>query len=171
MALFNDSDRVVSAARKVKLVLTDCDGVMTDGRLYFTASGEEMKVFNVRDGQGFASWHAAGFQSGIISGRGAAMILEKRAAELGMSFVYTSSKDKSADLDRILESVGLGLEDVAFMGDDIGDIPALSRVGFPAAVADCAPAIEPHVIWKSKKEGGKGAVRELIDFILAAKSG
>ncbi|MEO8043203.1 MAG: hypothetical protein ABI646_11375, partial [Acidobacteriota bacterium] len=84
---------------EIKLLLMDCDGVLTDGRLYFSARGEEMKVFDVRDGQGIVSWHRAGFKSGIISGRGAAEIIQRRAEELGIEFVRTTSADKVKDFE------------------------------------------------------------------------
>lgn len=170
MTFVLDMDKAVSAARRVELLLMDCDGVMTDGRLYFTSAGEEMKVFHVRDGQGIAAWHAAGFHSGIISGRGAGPILECRARELGISHVLTCSKDKAEDLHSILGSTGLEAEQVAFIGDDVGDLPVLSKVGFPVGVADCAEELHQRIVWKTSKPGGHGAVRELVDFILAAKS-
>ena len=87
----NLSAEIVERAKKIKLLLMDCDGVLTDGRLYYTESGEQMKVFNVRDGQGIVSWHKAGFQSGIISGRDAQKILEARANELGMRYIKARS--------------------------------------------------------------------------------
>lgn len=161
--------RLSAAARKVRLLLMDCDGVLTDGRLYLTASGEEMKVFHVRDGQGIAFWHAHGFESGIISGRGAAAVLERRARELGMAYLKTSSADKSADLDRILSAAGADESEVAYIGDDTADIPVLRRVGFPVAVADCAHTLLDHVVWRTVAPGGRGAVRELVDLLLRAK--
>ena len=94
---------IVERARKIKLLLMDCDGVLTDGRLYFSARGEELKVFHVRDGQGLATWHKAGFRSGIISGRDAEEILRRRVQELGIHYLKTGSTDKARDLSAILE--------------------------------------------------------------------
>lgn len=163
------SEELLAAAKRVKLLLMDCDGVLTDGRLYFTRDGEEMKVFHVRDGQGLSTWHVAGFESGIISGRGAAEILGIRAKDLGMKFVVASSRDKSADLDKILDAAGVTADEVAFIGDDIGDLPILERVGFPVAVCDAVEELKPHCLYVTATMGGQGAVRELTDLLLAAK--
>src|SRR5215212_4347930 len=114
----------------------DCDGVLTDGRLYFSTRGEEMKVFDVRDGQGISSWHKAGFKSGIISGRGAQQIIQVRADELGIEFVRTGSKDKVRDCKEIIASLGIEPDQVAFIGDDIGDVEMMEYVGFGVAVGD-----------------------------------
>ncbi len=159
----------IARAQRVRLLLMDCDGVMTDGRLYFSGSGEDLKVFHVHDGQGIATWHSHGFQSGIISGRGAHSILRARADELGMRFVRTHSKDKVQDLASILEESATTLEETAFIGDDLGDIPALDAVGFPVAVANAVGALDAHVLYRTDRAGGAGAIRELIDFLLIAK--
>lgn len=164
------SEEVIEAARQVKLLLMDCDGVLTDGRLYFSAEGEVMKVFHVRDGQGIALWHAAGNESGIITGRGAAKILERRAAELEMKYVRVLSKDKSKDLDEVLSESGLTPEQVAFIGDDLGDIPILSRVGFPVAVGDAVHEVKRNSLYTTRLAGGNGAVREVIELLMTAKS-
>ena len=154
----------------IKLLLMDCDGVLTDGRLYFSSNGEEMKVFDVRDGQGIVSWHRAGFKSGIISGRGASEIINKRAEELGIEFVRTSSPDKIRDLDEIVETIGLSLDEVAFVGDDIGDIDVMKRVGFAVAVADAVSETKSVASYVTIAKGGRGAVREVIDMLLAKPS-
>lgn len=166
---FKVSAPMLGAARRVTLLLMDCDGVLTDGKIYFSAVGEVMKVFHVRDGQGIASWHAAGFTSGIISGRGAVDILESRARELGMSHVVSSSKDKAEDLQRIVASAGVPLQEVAYIGDDIGDLPALKMVGFPVAVGDAVEDVKALSIYQTSCKGGHGAVREVTDLLLASK--
>src|SRR4051812_5152694 len=112
---------IIERAKKVKLLLMDCDGVLTDGRLYFTQAGEEVKVFHVRDGQGLVMWHRAGFRSGIISGR-SSRIVEKRAEELGIHYVKIGSQDKLKDFAEIIEDAKLEIEEVAYIGDDIPDI-------------------------------------------------
>ena len=145
----------------------DCDGVLTDGRLYFSSRGEEMKVFDVRDGQGIVSWHRAGFKSGIISGRGASEIINKRAEELGIAFVRTSSPDKVRDLEAIVEELGLAMNEVAFIGDDIGDIDVMKRVGFAVAVADAVDETKAVAAYVTTAKGGRGAVREVVDMLLA----
>src|SRR5689334_5665068 len=134
----------------------DCDGVLTDGRLYFSSRGEEMKVFDVRDGQGIVSCHRAGFKSGIISGRGAGEIINKRAEELNIEFVRTSSKDKVQDLKEIVNVLGLSLDEVAFVGDDLGDIEAMQTVGFAIAVADAVEETKRVAAYVTRANGGRG---------------
>jgi 3-deoxy-D-manno-octulosonate 8-phosphate phosphatase (KDO 8-P phosphatase) len=146
----------------------DCDGVLTDGRLYFSASGEEMKVFDVRDGQGIVSWHKAGFKSGIISGRGAGEIIRRRASELGIEFVRVTSADKIKDFEEIIASLGIGPESVAYIGDDIGDIELMKRVGLAVAVADAVEDAKEVAAYVTKARGGRGAVREVIEMLLAS---
>lgn len=165
----NLGDDVLTRARKIKLLLMDCDGVMTDGRLYYTESGEQMKVFNVRDGQGIVSWHKAGFRSGIISGRDAKKILEARATELGMHYIKACSHDKARDLLDILQNAKVTFDEVAYIGDDIGDICLMENVGLPVAVADAASKVLPYAVYKTKTDGGFGAVREVTDLLLQAK--
>jgi 3-deoxy-D-manno-octulosonate 8-phosphate phosphatase (KDO 8-P phosphatase) len=157
-------------ARRVKLLLMDCDGVLTDGRLYFTANGEEMKVFNVRDGQGLAKWHAAGFESGIISGRGGREIILKRAVELGVRHTHTSSQDKIRDVEEILGETGIAAEETAFVGDDLGDLGAMGVVGFSVAVADAVEEVKAAANYITGSSGGRGAVREVVDLILSLKT-
>ena len=147
----------------------DCDGVLTDGRLFFTENGEHLKVFHVRDGQGLAMWHRAGFRSGIISGRDAKLILEKRANELGMHYVKSGSIDKAKDFEDILKDESLSPEEVAFVGDDIGDICLMKKVGFPVAVADAVAEVKIHSVYKTKVNGGLGAIREVTELLLKAK--
>ena len=152
----------------IRLLLMDCDGVLTDGRLYFSARGEEMKVFDVRDGQGIVSWHKAGFRSGIISGRGAADIIQRRADELGIEFVRVNSSDKVSDFEEIILSLGIGPKNVAYIGDDVGDIELMKRVGFAVAVADAVEETKAAAAYVTKARGGRGAVREVIDRLLAS---
>lgn len=165
----NLTNNILIRARKIKLLLMDCDGVMTDGRLYYTESGEQMKVFNVRDGQGIVSWHKAGFQSGIISGRDAEKILTSRATELEMHYIKARSHDKAKDFLDILQDAKVVADEVAYIGDDIGDICLMKKVGFPIAVADAASEILPYAFYKTEIKGGFGAVREVTDLILQAK--
>jgi 3-deoxy-D-manno-octulosonate 8-phosphate phosphatase (KDO 8-P phosphatase) len=157
-------------ARKIKLLLMDCDGVLTDGRLYFSERGEELKVFHVRDGQGLALWHRAGFRSGIITGRDAEKIIEKRANELGIHYLRARSQDKTKDFEYILRDARVTPEEVAYIGDDIGDICLMEKVGLPIAVADAVSEIFPYILYRTEKNGGYGAVREVTDLLLSAKS-
>lgn len=163
-----DSD-ILIRAQKIKLLLMDCDGVLTDGRLYFSAKGEELKVFHIRDGQGIVSWHQAGFRSGIISGRDLE-IVKKRATELGIHYIKACSLDKAKDFEDILQVAKVTSDEAAFIGDDIGDICLLKKVGLPIAVADAASDVFPYVSYKTEKKGGLGAVREVTDLLLRAKN-
>jgi 3-deoxy-D-manno-octulosonate 8-phosphate phosphatase (KDO 8-P phosphatase) len=150
----------------IKLLLMDCDGVLTDGRLYFSSRGEEMKVFDVRDGQGIVSWHREGFKSGIISGRGAGEIIRRRADELGIEFVKVESTDKVADFAEIISSLAVDAKNVAYIGDDIGDVSLMRQVAFPVAVADAVEEVKAVAAYVTKAKGGRGAVREVVDILL-----
>lgn len=169
MAEMNLSDDISSKAKQIKLLLMDCDGVLTDGRLYFSATGEEMKVFDVKDGQGIVSWHKAGFSSGIISGRDADAIIRRRAEELGIRFVVTSSPDKVADLERIAGEAGVSMGEVAFVGDDTGDLHVMEKVGLPVAVADAVAEVKAAAAYVTSAKGGRGAIREVCELLLSAK--
>ncbi len=159
---------VIEKAKKVKLLLMDCDGVLTDGRLYFGEKGEETKVFHVRDGQGIVMWHQAGFESGVISGR-KSKILHTRATELGMRYIKDGSQDKAKDFEDVLQLANVSSEEVAFIGDDVADICLMEKVGFAVAVADAVQELYPHVIYTTKSKGGSAAVREVTDLLLKAK--
>jgi 3-deoxy-D-manno-octulosonate 8-phosphate phosphatase (KDO 8-P phosphatase) len=159
---------ILEKARKIKLLLLDCDGVLTDGRLYYTQAGEEIKVFHVHDGQGLVTWHKAGFRSGIISGRDLSLV-ETRARELGIDFLRHKSADKLEDLQIILEAAQISPEETAFIGDDIADVDLMKQVGFAAAVADAMPETKEAAHYVARLGGGLGAVREVIDLILQAR--
>jgi len=156
----------VKRASKIRLLLMDCDGVLTDGKLYFSAQGEVLKAFNVRDGQGIAEWHRTGNQSGIITGRGSVGILENRARELGVHFLRSAVKDKSEALESILREINLGADETAYIGDDVPDIAVLRKVGFPVMVNDGAEELAEFCLYKTRANGGCGAVREVTDLLL-----
>lgn len=163
-------DAMLSRARDIKLLLMDCDGVLTDGRIYFSERGEEMKVFNVRDGQGLVMWHQAGFRSGIITGRGAEAIIRKRTDELGIHYLKVRSDDKIRDFEEILADAGVTPAETAFIGDDIGDLGLLRKVGLSVGVADAVDEVLASVIYVTKANGGNGAVREVTDLLLKSKA-
>ena len=156
-------------ASRVTLLLMDCDGVLTDGRLYFGPTGEELKVFHARDGEGIVAWNKAGFRSGIISGRNSP-IVEMRAKQLGIEFIKQGRKDKAVALAEILAESGAAAEDAAFIGDDTPDIQVFDRVGFAAAVRDAHDSVRKAAHFITETDGGRGAVRELIDLLLSAKN-
>ena len=160
--------QITTRAKKIKLLLMDCDGVLTDGRLYFTASGETIKVFHVRDGQGLVAWHAAGFRSGIISGRNS-KIVETRAKELGVEFVRQGARNKIEVFEEIMAQANVSHEETAFVGDDIADVPLMRRVGLAIAVADAVNEAKEAAHFITEKKGGQGAARETIDLLLQAR--
>ncbi|MGI8811841.1 MAG: KdsC family phosphatase [Pyrinomonadaceae bacterium] len=159
----------IASAKEVKLLLMDCDGVMTDGRLYFSDKGEAMKVFHVRDGQGLANWHKAGLSSGIISGRGAEEIIRKRAEELSIAYIRTNSRDKVEDFRNIIKVAGVSPQEVAFVGDDIGDVDVMKLAGFAVAVGDACNEAKAAAVYITFAKGGHGAIREVTDLLLAAR--
>ncbi len=144
----------------------DCDGVLTDGRLYFGASGEELKVFHVRDGQGIVMWHDAGYRSGIISGRNSP-IVDLRARQLGIEFISQGRNEKVFAFEEIIAAAGVEPDEVAFIGDDTPDIPVMRLVGLAVAVGDAADETKAAAHYITKLPGGRGAVREAIDLILS----
>ncbi len=161
----NDAQRRAAA---VRLLVLDVDGVLTDGRLYFGADGESMKVFDVRDGHGVKLLREAGIEVAILSGR-SSPIVERRASELGITRVIQGAADKGNALASLAGELGTALEHCAYIGDDWPDLDALARAGFAATVADAAPEVRRVAHWSSSSPGGRGAVRELAEFILRAQ--
>ncbi len=155
----------IERAKKVKLLLMDCDGVLTDGKLYFSATGEELKTFHVHDGQGISIWHKAGFKTGIITGR-ESEILKRRVSELKINYLIQNSKDKLSDLEKILNDSGYSLEEIAYVGDDVSDLEVLKAVALPIAVGNCVGELKKIVSYITNKHGGCGAVREIIEVVL-----
>ncbi len=151
--------------QSIRLLLLDVDGVMTDGRIIFDSNGVESKFFNVKDGHGIKMVQRAGIEVGIISGRGS-VVVSNRAAELGISLVYQKALDKLTPYQEILERTELTDAQVAFMGDDVIDIPVLRRVGFAVAPADAVDDVFPYVHFTTRNRGGWGAVREVCDLLL-----
>jgi len=143
----------------------DVDGVLTDGRLYYTEEGERVKVFNVHDGLGIKLLQRAGISTGIISGR-ESEALRNRLTELGIEEIYMGRFKKESVLEEILERKGLSPEEVGFIGDDIVDIPVLKRVGFPVAVRNAPDPVKSLAVYVTLREGGKGAVREVVELVL-----
>jgi 3-deoxy-D-manno-octulosonate 8-phosphate phosphatase (KDO 8-P phosphatase) len=153
---------------RIKLLLMDCDGVLTDGRIWLFENGEEQKGFHTRDGLGIDLWHRAGFKSGIISGR-RSNVVERRARELRMSFVCQGCGDKQEAYGETLAEAGLSSEEVAYVGDDLNDIALMTRSGLGVAVADAAPEARERAQYVPKAAGGQGAIREVVELILKAQ--
>jgi 3-deoxy-D-manno-octulosonate 8-phosphate phosphatase (KDO 8-P phosphatase) len=159
---------IKSKAKKIKLLLLDVDGVLTDGRIILDNQGNELKAFHVRDGHGIKMAQRAGIVVGIITGR-RSKVVTIRARELGIREVHQGAHNKIAVYDSILSKYGLRDEEVAYMGDDTVDLDILNRTGLSAAVADADPSVKPHVELIMKAEGGRGAVREFIDLIMKSQ--
>lgn len=158
----------IEAAKRVRLLLLDCDGVLTDGRLYFGESGETLKVFHARDGQGIVNWHKAGFRSGIISGRNS-KIVDLRGGQLGIEFIFQGRKEKVSAFHEIVAAAGVDPIETAFVGDDTPDAEVMPFVGFAVAVADAHDSVMQVAHYVTERNGGRGAVREVIDLILSCK--
>jgi 3-deoxy-D-manno-octulosonate 8-phosphate phosphatase (KDO 8-P phosphatase) len=163
-----NAEQVNERAKKVRLLLMDCDGVLTDGRLYFSPNGEELKVFHVRDGHGIVTWHEAGFPSGIISGR-TSEPLQMRAKQLGIKYVFLKRKDKLVAFNEVIADSGLTAAEVAYIGDDTPDIEVMQVVGLSVAVNDAMDDVKNAAHYVTKMAGGRGAVREIIDLLLKSR--
>jgi 3-deoxy-D-manno-octulosonate 8-phosphate phosphatase (KDO 8-P phosphatase) len=160
---------LLARASRIRLLVLDVDGVLTDGRLHISATGEEVKVFHVRDGSGLVALQRAGVTVAIISGRASAAVT-RRASELGIAHVRQGIGDKGAALDALCAELGLAQEEVACVGDDTPDLPMFDRAGIAVAVADAHPAAAARAHWVTQARGGRGAVRELCDLLLAARA-
>jgi 3-deoxy-D-manno-octulosonate 8-phosphate phosphatase (KDO 8-P phosphatase) len=152
-------------AAKTRLFLLDVDGVLTDGGIVYDAEGVELKRFNVRDGHGVVMLRRTGIRLGIITGRNST-VTAIRAKELGIDLVIQGALDKSAALDRMLSETGIPADEIAYVGDDIVDLPVFRRVGFSAAPADAEDYVRDAADFVSSRRGGHGAVREIIEFVL-----
>ncbi|MBI5125412.1 MAG: HAD-IIIA family hydrolase [Planctomycetes bacterium] len=149
----------------INFLIVDVDGVLTDGRIFCSDRGEELKVFHVKDGSGIAFWHRVGKKTAIISGRKSKAVTH-RAKELGIEEVYQDAHKKLDAYGKILERHGLKDEEVCYIGDDLIDLPLLSRVGFAVAVAGSPPEVLQEADYVTRARGGQGAVREVVEKIL-----
>lgn len=156
-------------AQEIKMIIMDVDGTLTDGTLLVMPDGEELKSYNVKDGTGILLAHLAGLKTAIITGK-ISKSLQKRAEKLQITEVYQGILDKKRILTEIQNKNGLKEEQIAYIGDDVGDFEVIKSVGLAGAVADAHPAIKKHCHFICKNPGGKGAVREFIDFILEAQN-
>lgn len=162
------SDALADRCRRLKLVLTDVDGVMTDGTVLFLPGGGEARSFHVRDGLGVVLALRAGLRVGILSGRASADV-EHRARELGISIVRQGVADKVAVLREILAELGLAANEAAYVGDDVNDLPVLREVGLSAAPADAPFEVRAQAEMVTQAAGGHGCLREFLEAILRAR--
>ena len=164
----DDLASIERRAARIKLLLMDCDGVLTDGRLWLTEDGDEQKRFNTHDGQGLSLLHRAGLKSGIITGRSSKAVM-RRAAELGVEFVRQGDPDKIAAFEQLLQQAGVTENEVAFIGDDLPDIPIMKRAELAVAVADAVEETRAVAHYVTLAKGGQGAVREVVELILKSQ--
>lgn len=159
---------LLEKARKIRMLLLDVDGVLTNGQVLLTPDGEELKNFSIHDGFGIVCAMKAGIRIGIISGRSSPS-LKRRCDELKIEDLYMDTMEKLPVLNRIIEKYGLSFEQVAFIGDDVPDLPVLLRVGLSVAPRNAHYQVKSRVDLLLMKSGGEGAVRELTDFLLVAQ--
>lgn len=163
-----EEDTIRALASQISVLLLDVDGVLTDGKLLFSSSGEELKAFCSLDGHGIKMLLRAGLQVGIITGR-TSTIVENRCRDLGITLVLQGQEDKAAALQSILAAQNVGLQRVAYVGDDIPDWPVLEQVGLSFSVPSGHPFVTERVAAVADFPSGGGAVREICDFLLKAR--
>jgi len=163
-----DITSIERRASRIKLLLLDCDGVLTDGRLWLLEDGDEHKSFNTKDGLGLELLRRAGLRAGIITGR-SSTALARRAAELGIEFLRQGNEQKMVAFEEVLRSAGVKEDEVAFVGDDLSDIPLMRRAEFAVAVADAVEETRAAAHYVTQARGGRGAVREVIEIILKSQ--
>jgi 3-deoxy-D-manno-octulosonate 8-phosphate phosphatase (KDO 8-P phosphatase) len=161
-------EALAQRCRALKLVLSDVDGVLTNGTVLMLPGGGEAKAFHVRDGLGVVLAHHAGLRTGVVSGRSSETVA-RRAAELGMAIVSQGVQDKAAELREILSREGLEAHEVAFIGDDLNDLPLLVEVGLSASPADAPMEVRLQAFMVTDAPGGQGCFREFVEAILRAR--
>lgn len=155
-------------ARRIRLVVLDVDGVLTDGSLYITDSGEEFKAFHTQDGHGMKMLKASGVELAIISGRTSRSV-ELRAQNLGVGLLYQGVDDKLVVFGELLARFGFDAESSAFVGDDVVDLPVMRRCGLAIAVPEAPPLVKSHAHYVTRQAGGRGAVREVCEILMHAQ--
>jgi 3-deoxy-D-manno-octulosonate 8-phosphate phosphatase (KDO 8-P phosphatase) len=166
--MLDDGAEIEKRAARVKLLLMDCDGVLTDGRITLIGEGDEQKSFHTRDGHGLVLLHRAGLSSGIISGNTSSAV-ERRARDLGITYVRQGTWNKIVDFEEVLIEAGVEEGETAYIGDDVTDIPLMQRVGLAVAVSEATPETSAVAHYVTRLPGGFGAVREVTDLILKAQ--
>lgn len=162
------SETLQQRLRAIRLVIFDVDGVLTDGRLMLGDDGQEYKAFNSKDGHGMRMLQDSGVTLAILTGR-RSQVVERRAADLGIGHVIQGRRDKLPAFEELLETTGHAPESVAYVGDDVVDLPVMRRVGVAVAVADASPLIREHAHWITANPGGYGAAREVCERIMQAQ--
>lgn len=159
---------ILDKARLIKMVIFDVDGVLTDGSLFLGDGGEEYKAFNSRDGHGMKMLQSSGIEIGIITGR-TSDVVKHRMQSLGIQHVYQGKLDKLPAFEELCQLTGLSPEQVAYVGDDVIDLPILVRAGLAIGVQDAHPLVKQHSHWLCPSNGGRGAARDVCELILSAQ--
>ena len=159
---------ILERAKNIELVIFDVDGVMTDGSLFFGDDGQEYKAFNSLDGHGMRMLLEGGIQVAIITGR-KSNVVEHRMQDLGVSLIYQGYRDKLPAFKALLKEVNLNAAQVAYVGDDVVDLPIMSQVGFAIAVQSAHAYVKQHSHWITDRAGGRGAVRDVCELMLEAR--
>ncbi len=158
---------ILQKAAQIKLLIFDVDGVLTDRKIYFADDGHEYKAFNAHDGHGIKMLLSTGVEVGVITVRNSP-IVARRMTELGVKHVYQGQANKLLALDALMQQLQLSVEQIAYVGDDLPDLPLMRRVGLGIAVADACEYIQQHADWKTHAVGGEGAAREVCELIMRA---
>ncbi len=159
---------VLERAKQIKLIIFDVDGVLTDGGLYFSDDGQEMKVFNSRDGHGMKMLMQSGVEIGIITGR-TSKVVSHRMDNLGITHIYQGQHEKLPAFLELIDTLGVTAEQVAYVGDDVVDLPVMTKVGLAVAVQDAHGWVKKHAHWQTPSCGGRGAARDICELIMDAQ--
>lgn len=160
--------KILAIAARIKLVIFDVDGVLTDGSLFLGDGGMEYKAFNSRDGQGMKMLQEGGIEIGIITGR-SSQVVAHRMDSLGIEHVFQGREDKLPAFEELKKKTGLQNESIAFVGDDIVDLPVMTQVGLAIAVQDAHPLVIKHAHWRTPNAGGRGAARDVCELVMEAQ--
>ena len=155
-------------AARIRLLIFDVDGVLTDGSLFVGDDGQEYKAFNSRDGHGIKMLQKYGVEIAIITGR-TSQVVEHRMANLGITHIYQGKLDKLPAYEELRKNLGISVEETAYVGDDVVDLPVMRRVGLAIAVQDAHPLVRQHSHWQTPSTGGRGAARDVCEMLMEAK--
>ena len=161
-------DNIIACARDIRLAVFDVDGVLTDGGLILGESGNEYKIFHVRDGQGLVMLRESGCHVAVITARSSKIVAERMSA-LGIEYVFQGQSDKGTALVKLMEQLGISKQHVVYVGDDILDLPAMQNAGIAIAVADAHPVVRENADLVTDARGGHGAAREVCELIMQAQ--
>jgi len=160
--------KILDKAKEIELVILDVDGVMTDGSLFLGDDGQEYKAFNSLDGHGLRMLQDSGVTVAIITGR-KSEVVNHRMKDLGITTIYQGYRDKTPAYEALLADTNVDSSQIAYVGDDVVDLPVMSRVGFPIAVQNAHPFVKKHAVWTTEASGGRGAVREICELLLSSR--